>query len=67
MSKKLVTKEIPDILPVSAENLSSLEVWLLLKQYDVKNPAEFVVCRRKMETILVNKEITGYRGDDTVD
>ncbi|MFR8171207.1 MAG: hypothetical protein ACLU9Q_10350 [Marvinbryantia sp.] len=57
MSKKLVTKEIPDILPVSAENLSSLEVWLLLKQYDVKNPAEFVVCRRKMETILVNKEL----------
>lgn len=58
MSKKLVTKEIPDIIPVSSGDLTSSEVWWLLNQYDINNSVKFVVCTRGKETILINKELS---------
>lgn len=64
MSKKLVTKEIPDIIPVRGEDLSVGEKFALIHCYNHNVDEPFVVCTRGRETILVNKELPNI--EDTI-
>lgn len=57
MSKKLVTKEIPDILPVLSEDLSAGEKYILIHCYKHNIGEPFVICTRGRETILINKSL----------
>lgn len=57
MSKKLVTKELPDILPVSVGDLSSRELYVLFYSYKYEIGKPFVLCTRGRETILINEDL----------
>ena len=57
MSKKLVTKELPDILPVSVGDLSSRELYVLFHSYKYEIGKPFVLCKRGLETILINEDL----------
>lgn len=57
MSKKLVTREIPDILLVTEKDLSYGEVFILIHRFEHNVGKPFVICRRGRETILINSEL----------
>ena len=57
MSKKLVTKELPDILPVSIADLSSGELLVLVHSYKHNISEPFVLCTRGREIILINEDL----------
>lgn len=52
----LVTREVPEIIPISADDLSSSNLfWLNYSEGTDKS--EFVICRSKKDRILVNKSL----------
>lgn len=61
MSKKLVTKEIPDIIPVSSEELGTSEKFILIHLYKHNAQEPFVVCAKGRETILINEQLPNIK------